>query len=66
LLVEGRRNLLVELVNRHEFDCIYLQETIKSEFRRRELDRFAGRKHMEWSWVPCSGHSGGMLMGIDK
>ena len=37
MLVEGRRNLLVELVNRHEFDCIYLQETIKSEFRRREL-----------------------------
>jgi hypothetical protein len=21
---------------------------------------------MFWSWLPCSGHYGGMLMGLDK
>lgn len=21
---------------------------------------------MHWSWLPCSGHSGGMLIGVDK
>jgi len=21
---------------------------------------------MSWSWLPCSGHSGGLLMGVDK
>jgi exonuclease III len=36
----GRRKLLIELVNKHGFDCICLQETIKSSFRQRELDRF--------------------------
>jgi hypothetical protein len=48
------------------FDCICLQETIKSSFRQRELERFAGQKDMFWSWLPCSGHSGGLLMGVDK
>jgi exonuclease III len=62
----GRRKMLIELVNKHNFDCICLQETIKSNFRQRDLDRFAGTKDMFWSWVPCSGHSGGMLMGVDK
>lgn len=21
---------------------------------------------MTWFWAPCSGHSGGLLMGVDK
>jgi len=62
----GRRKLLLELLNKHSFDGICLQETIKSSFKKRELDRFAGQKDMLWSWVPCSGHSGGLLMGVDK
>jgi exonuclease III len=62
----GRRKQLVELVNKCSFDCICLQETFKTSFRQRELDRFAGQKEMAWSWLPCSGHSGGLLMGIDK
>jgi hypothetical protein len=32
--------MLIELVNKHNFDCICLQETIKSNFRQRDLDRF--------------------------
>ena len=62
----GRRKLLLELLNKHSFDGICLQETIKSSFKKRELDRFAGQKDMLWSWVPYSGHSGGLLMGVDK
>lgn len=62
----GRRKQLVELVARYDFDCICLQETIKTSFRQRELDRFAGQKEMHWFWVPCVGHSGGMLMGVSK
>ena len=62
----GRRNFLLELVNKHSFDCISLQETIKSSFGHRELERFAGQKDMSWFWLPCSGHSGGLLMGVDK
>jgi len=62
----GRRKLLLELVNKHSFDFICLQETIKSSFRYRDLERFAGQKDMSWSWLPYSGHSGGLLMGVDK
>lgn len=62
----SRRKLLVELVARHNFDCICLQETIKTTFRQRELDRLAVHKDMHWFWVPCAGHSGGMLIGVDK
>ena len=62
----GRRKVLLELVNKHSFDCICLQETIKSSFRYRDLERFAGQKDMSWSWLPYSGHSGGLLMGVDK
>jgi len=62
----GRRKLLIELVNKHSFDCICLQETIKTTFKQRELDKFAGYKDMLWSWLPCTEHSGGLLMGIDK
>jgi exonuclease III len=62
----GRRILLIELVNKHSFDCICLQETIKVNFKRRELERFTGQKDMFWLWLPCTGHSGGLLMGIDK
>lgn len=62
----GRRKLLLELVNKHNFDCICLQETIKTSFRQRELYRFAGQKNMAGAWPPCSGHSGGMLLGFDK
>lgn len=62
----GRRKLLIELVNKHAFDCICLQETIRTSFRQRELERFAGQKDMHWAWSPCSGHSGGLLMGVDK
>lgn len=40
----GRRKLLLELVNKYSFDCICLQETIKTGFKQRELDRFGGRK----------------------
>lgn len=56
----------MELVAKHAFDCICLQETIKSSFRHRELDRFAGQVEMHWFWIPCVGHSGGMLMGVSK
>jgi hypothetical protein len=62
----GRRKLLIELVNKHSFDCICLQETIKANFKQRELERFDGQKDMFWLWLPCTGHSGGLLMGIDK
>ena len=62
----GRRKQLIELVNKFSFDCICLQETIKYSFRLRELDRFAGQRDMAWSWLPCPGHSGRLLMGVDK
>jgi len=42
----GRRKQLIELVNKFSFDCICLQETIKSSFRLRELDRFAGQSEL--------------------
>jgi hypothetical protein len=37
-----KEKLLIELVNKHNFDCVCLQETIKSTFRQRDLERFAG------------------------
>jgi exonuclease III len=62
----ARRKQLVDLISLQNFDCICLQETIKSSFKQVELDRFAGQHDMHWSWVPCVGHSGGMLMGVNK
>jgi hypothetical protein len=40
----GRRKLLLELVNKHSFDCICLQETIKTSFRQRELEKLLAKK----------------------
>ena len=62
----ARRKQLLELVSLHNFDCICLQETIKASFRQRELERFADQRDMYWGWLPCIGHSSGMLMGVDK
>ena len=62
----ARRKQLLELISLHDFDCICLQETIKITFSQRELDRFVGKRDMFWGWVPSEGHSGGMLMGVDK
>jgi exonuclease III len=45
----GRRKLLLELIAKNSFDCIYLQETIKSSFRKQELDRISGQREMFWT-----------------
>lgn len=50
---------MLELISKHSFDCICIQETIKSSFKQTELERFAGHRD-------CVGHAGGLLMGVDK
>jgi exonuclease III len=42
----GRRKLLLELIAKNSFDCIYLQETIKYLFKKQELDRILGQREM--------------------
>jgi len=40
----GRRKLLIELIAKYSFDCICLQETIKTSFKQRELDILARQR----------------------
>ena len=62
----GRRKQLVELCKQHSFHFICLQETIKDSYKARELDYLSRGMDMFWSWVASNGHSGDLLMGVDK
>ena len=41
------------------------QETIKNKFTDRELHSLCGGMQFWWSWIPATGHSGGILIGIN-
>ncbi|KAE8817160.1 putative retrotransposon protein [Hordeum vulgare] len=59
----GWRRQLVEYLRQEEIDIVGLQETIRRDFSMLELQRLS-RHQFSWQWLPASGHSGGILLGV--
>ena len=60
----GRRTLIKDLLRKHNIDIICLQETIKQDFTDLELQNLEVGEKFFWCWLPASGHSGGILVGL--
>jgi exonuclease III len=63
--VEGRRRQLKEYMRQENIDIVGLQETIKQNFLLAELQGLSRYKFV-WNWLPASGHSGGILLGVKE
>ncbi|KAK1617796.1 hypothetical protein QYE76_023313 [Lolium multiflorum] len=61
---KGRRTLLKDYLRLHRIDVVLLQETIKQDFSDAELRSLEIGDKFFWDWLPASGHSGGMLIGV--
>ena len=61
-----RRRQLIQYICDQCLDFVGLQETIRATFSQIELDSFAGALTFHWEWVPANGHSGGILVGVNK
>uniref|UniRef100_A0A453D6E1 Endonuclease/exonuclease/phosphatase domain-containing protein n=1 Tax=Aegilops tauschii subsp. strangulata TaxID=200361 RepID=A0A453D6E1_AEGTS len=46
-----------------EIDIVGFQETIRQDFSMRELQGLS-RHHFAWQWLPATGQSGGILLGV--
>lgn len=51
---------------KQKIDCVCLQETIKMSFLDSELRSLSNGLNFLWKWSLAEGHSGGMLIGINK
>jgi exonuclease III len=60
----GRRNQLKDFLRLNKVDIFFLQETIRQDFSLAELDSLEVGDKFFWSWLPASGHSGGILIGF--
>lgn len=58
----GRRRQLKEVVKNNNIEIICLQETIRVNFKMREIN--CGGRNFDWLTKPINGHSGGLLLGI--
>ncbi|KAE8821478.1 hypothetical protein D1007_00251 [Hordeum vulgare] len=59
----GRRRQLIDFLRQKAIDIVGLQETIRQDFRILELPRLS-RHQFAWQWLPASGNSGGILLGV--
>lgn len=62
----GRRTQLKEYLSHENIDCVAQQEMIKSDFSFLDLKSIDPFEKFCWQWAPAAGHSGGLLLGIDK
>src|SRR4051812_31526527 len=60
----GGRTLLKDFLRKHKIDVVCLQEMIKQDFTDTELRSLDIGDKFYWCWLPVSGHSGGMLLGL--
>ena len=60
----GRRTLIKNLLRTHQIDIVCLQEMIKRDFTDVELQSLEVGEKFFWCWLPASGHSGGILLGL--
>lgn len=54
------------MVRGDNIDLIDLVETFKSSFSPNELPAVAGADRLDWTFLPSSGHSGGILIGSKR
>jgi exonuclease III len=60
----ARVRQLKEIMGREKVDIVGLQETIKQSFSTQDPAKINPEGDFSWSWLPSSGHSGGILMGM--
>ncbi|KAE8793755.1 hypothetical protein D1007_31590 [Hordeum vulgare] len=61
--LSGRRRQLIEYLRQEEIDIVGLQEMIRQDFSMLELKSLS-RHQFTWQWLPTTGHSGGILLGV--
>ncbi|KAE8776575.1 hypothetical protein D1007_50757 [Hordeum vulgare] len=61
--LSGRRRQLIEYLREEEIDIVGLQETIRQDFSMLELQSLT-RHQFACQWLPATGHSGGILLGV--
>lgn len=57
---------LQDLIREHKFDFLGILETIKHDFSAEMLQKLSVGRGMVWKWMPATGRSGGILVGIDS
>ncbi|KAM0922736.1 hypothetical protein ACQ4PT_005968 [Festuca glaucescens] len=62
---DGRRRQLKEYMRQVNADIVGIQETTKQSFLLAELQGLSQHK-FAWHWLPASGHSGGILLGVKE
>jgi exonuclease III len=63
---KGRKAQLKKIVQEHQIKCLCISETIKQNFTNRELQALGGGSAFTWNWIPPTGRSGGLIMGVDE
>lgn len=61
---KARGGQLKDFISRENIDIVGIQETIKQNFQDNELKDLSGGVPFLWNWLPASGHSGGILVGV--
>jgi exonuclease III len=59
----GWRHQLIDYIRQEEIDIVGLQETIRQDFSIQELQGLS-RRPFAWQWLPATGISGGILLGV--
>lgn len=62
---KGVSSFLQNLIQEHRFHFIGLQETMLEEIVDSTLRKFDPFQAYLWKWIPSSGRSGGILVGIN-
>ena len=60
----GVSAFLRNLISKHKFHFIGLQETMQEEIDDRTLRLIDPSGSYLWKWIPSSGRSGGILSGV--
>jgi exonuclease III len=60
-----RRRLVTEILYTHHIDIVSIQETKKSEFKKRTLRNLSSIL-IKWIILPADGNSRGILVGINE
>lgn len=62
----ARRRQIREYIMEESLDIVGLQETIKQDFSQKDLQEIVNNVCFRWSWLPATGHSGGILVGVKE
>uniref|UniRef100_A0ACD5YMW8 Uncharacterized protein n=1 Tax=Avena sativa TaxID=4498 RepID=A0ACD5YMW8_AVESA len=62
---DGPKRQIKDYMRQENVDIVGFQETIKQDFQISELQGLSRHKFM-WNWIPASGHSGAILLGVKE